>query len=360
MKRKRVVPTASLLFPLLLTLPCLALALGCTGYSLARDLQREGVPAQAEILSLDATGVKINDDPVIRLEVEVRPRDRPPYRATIKRLLISTLEIPQYQPGLVIAVRYDPKDPSRVSIDLGPPPTAKTGDPFRDNYTPETDLEEAVLPPPPAPTLYRGSADDAADRRALIESNYVSLGASSFDGPAADPRQAAGQGMRVGAALVVLYGEVVDTPGTVLAPLPFRPRPPGYTGVGPPPAGAPGAAATIGSLPPRPRSAHAATYWGTGQPVILGILMRQLNDQEKAQLMRNDGIVVELVGNNSPAAAAHLQPGDIILALDGKPILDLKAMSPFLRSVAGRRIRVDLLRGGTPLTVEVQLNPAAH
>jgi membrane-associated protease RseP (regulator of RpoE activity) len=131
---------------------------------------------------------------------------------------------------------------------------------------------------------------------------------------------------------------------------------PGYTGVGPPPA----AAATIGSLPPRSRSAHVATYWGTGQPVILGILMRQLNDQEKAQLMRNDGIVVELVGNNSPATAAHLQPGDIILALDGKPILDLKAMSPFLQSVAGRRIRVDLLRGGTSLTVEVQLNPAAH
>jgi hypothetical protein len=355
---KRVVPTARLLCVLLL--PFAALAAACTGYGLARELQRDGVPAQAEILSLSDTGEKINDDPVIRLEVEVRPQDRPPFKATIKHLLISNLEIPQYQPGLVIGVRFDPKDPSRVSIDLGPPPTARTGDPFRDNYSRVTELEEETLPPPAVPTLYRGSADDAADRRALVENNYVVLGSSSFEGPAADPRQAAGQGKRVGAALVVIYGEVLEQPGVALAPLPFHPRPPGYTAVGPPPADASGAAAAIGSLPPRSRSEHAATYWGAGQPVILGILMRALNDQEKAQLMRNDGIVVELVGNNSPAAAAHLQQGDIILAIDGKTILDLKAMPPFLQSVAGRKVRIDFLRAGAPLTAEVQLNPAAH
>jgi hypothetical protein len=348
----------------LLLLPLAGLALGCgmvdslSGYSEAKELQTAGVPAQAEILSIAATNTYINDDPVVRLEVTVRPADGPAYQATIKRLLVSTLEIPQYQPGKVIAVRYDPKDPSRVSIDLGPPASAKTGEPFGDNFA-ALPLAGPTVAPPAAPALYRGTLDDAADRRALEESNYVEVGSSSFKGGAADPRQAAAQGRRVGAAVVVLYGEVLDTPEAALAPLPFRPRPPGDTAAGPPLADTGGAAATIGTLPPRSPSEHMATFWAKGKPPILGIVSRPLDEQEKANLERNDGIVVVLVTNNSPAAAARLLPGDIILAIDGKPILDSKAVPAFLSSVAGRQIHLDLLRHGSPLAVDVQLNPAA-
>jgi S1-C subfamily serine protease len=74
--------------------------------------------------------------------------------------------------------------------------------------------------------------------------------------------------------------------------------------------------------------------------------------------MRNDGMVVDLVINDSPAAAAHIQQGDIILAIDGKAILDPLAVPAFLHSIAGRRVQIDLLRGGTPQAVEVQLNQA--
>ena len=88
-------------------------------------------------------------------------------------------------------------------------------------------------------------------------------------------------------------------------------------------------------------------------------MSRPLDQQEKDRLLRSDGMVVELVTNDSPAAAAHIQQGDIILAIDGKPILDARAVPAFLRSIAGRRVRIDLLRDSTPHTVEVQLNPAA-
>jgi hypothetical protein len=359
---KRIISTAGRLLALLL--PLTGLTAGCsifdTGYPLARELQRTGIPAQAEILSIADTGVAINDSPVIRLEIEVRPRDRAPYRATIKKLLISSLEVPQYQPGLFIGVRFDPQDPSRVSVDLGPPPGPKTGEPFHDNFSPETDLAATILPAPASVQLYHGGADDAADRRALIENDYIALGASQFTGGTADPVQAAEQGKRIGAALVVLYGDVDGAAGESLAPLPFHPRPPGYAGSAPPAADTRGARATIGSLPPRPPGDHLATYWGKSQPPILGIMMRPLDDKEKARLTRNDGIVVELVSNDSPAAAAHLQPGDIILAIDGKPILDLAAMPAFLASVAGQRVRFDILRGGAPMAVDVQLNPSAH
>ncbi len=351
---------------LALLMPVVGMALGCamfdTGMSEAKDLQRVGTPALAEIQTIGETGLTVNDDPVITLDVEVRPADRPPYRATIKRLLVSRLEIPQFQPGNVIPVRFDPKDPSRVSFDLGPPKAAKTGNPFADNFAPQRIAAGLALAPPPAtPVLYRGGGDDAADKRALIENNYVPLGLSVFTGGAADPRLAAQQGQKLGAAAVVLYGEVLDVPETPLAPLPFRPRPPG--GDGAPArqaADTGGAQATIGTLPPRSRTDHETTYWAKSQPPVLGVMSRPLDEQERARLMRNDGIVVELVTNASPAAAAHIQQGDIIVAIDGKAILDPTAVPAFLQSIAGRKVRIDLLRGGTPQAVEVQLNQLSH
>jgi len=372
-------PLLAPLLPLLLLLS--ALALGCsmfdTGMSEAKDLQRTGVSAQAEILAIGETGLTVNDNPVITLDVEVRPADRPPYRGTIKRLLISRLEVPQFQPGRIIPVRFDPRDPSRVSFDLGPPKTAGTGDPFVDHFTAsQSSPGSSLVPPPPTPALYRGGDDETGDTRALIENNYLLLGVSAFTaGDAADPRQAARQGKKLGATLVVLYGEVRETPDATLAPLPFHPRPPGSAPSAPSTASTPstpstaasaepaadtaGAAATIGSLPPRPAADHEATYWGRSQPPLVGIMFRPLDQKEKDRLLRSDGVVVELVTNDSPAAAAHLQQGDIILAIDGKPILDARAVPAFLRSIAGRRVRVDLLRDSTPRTFEVQLNPAA-
>jgi hypothetical protein len=359
---ERPLPPLRLLLALLL--PLMGLAAGCamfdTGMSEARELQRVGVPAQAEILSIRESGLTVNDSPVITLDVEVRPADRPPYKATIKRLLVSRLEIPQFQPGRVIPVRFDPQAPSRVSFDLGPPKAARTGNPFADSFTPRK-VVAATLPPPAVPVLYRGSADDAADVRALVENDYVPLGTSAFTGGAADPRQAAEQGKRLGAAVVVLYGEVLDTPDASLAPLPFHPRPPG----GDPSAAeqaadTAGSQATIGSLPPRSASDHEASYWAQTRPPVLGIMDRPLNDQEKARLMRSGGLVVELVTNHSPAAAAHIQQGDILIAIDGKEILDPLAVPAFLQSIAGRKVRIDLLREGTPHAVEVQLNPATR
>ena len=89
-----------------------------TGVAAAKDLQAGGTAAEAEILALWDTGITLNQDPVIGLKVRVRPTDRPPYEATIAKSLVSRLDVPRFQPGNVIPVRVDPKDPSRVAIDL--------------------------------------------------------------------------------------------------------------------------------------------------------------------------------------------------------------------------------------------------
>jgi hypothetical protein len=110
--------------PLLWLASVAGLVAGCgmidrmTGVRDAKDLQGSGVAADAEVLSLWDTGITLNQDPVIGLKVQVRPKDGQPYEATIAKSLISRLDVPRFQPGSVIPVRFDPKDPSRVAVDL--------------------------------------------------------------------------------------------------------------------------------------------------------------------------------------------------------------------------------------------------
>ena len=102
----------------ILTLPGCVIIDRMSGVAEARDLNTHGIPAQARILKLWDTGITVNNDPVVGLQVEVTPADRAPYIATIERALISRLDVPRVQPRSVIPVRFDPNNPARVVIDL--------------------------------------------------------------------------------------------------------------------------------------------------------------------------------------------------------------------------------------------------
>jgi hypothetical protein len=316
------------------------------------DLQTTGVSTRAEILETWETGIKVNDEPVIGLKVRVKPADGAPYEATIKRVLISQLQIPQFQPGAVIPVRYDPKDPSRVSIDLSPGTPAKvanTGNPYHDYFAAAAMQGATLMPPPTAPEVYRGSSDDTADIRALNENSYVSLGYSEVAKGGSDARQAIDQGQQIGASLLVLYGEPFDMPaGQTLAALPFHP---GF---------AAGEAGTIGSAPRPAEKGRLVAYWAKVRPPVFGVFSRALNDEEKTRLRRSygmsGGMFVGAVAKGSPAAAAGIQEGDVILTIDGKQILDVTAVPAFLTSIAGKKVHIELVRNGSPLAMDVQLN----
>lgn len=101
---------------LLLTTGC-ALIDRMSGVADTRALQESGVAAEAVILRIWDTGITVNDDPVIRMDVEVYPAEGKAWAATIPKSLISRLDIPQFQPGQTIHVRYDPKDRTRVGLD---------------------------------------------------------------------------------------------------------------------------------------------------------------------------------------------------------------------------------------------------
>jgi len=66
------------------------------------------------------------------------------------------------------------------------------------------------------------------------------------------------------------------------------------------------------------------------------------------------GVLVESIVPNSPAAAARIEPGDILLSLGGNPIADLQGFTDVLKSLSpGETLAAEVLRDGETLTLEV-------
>jgi len=79
-------------------------------------LLQTGVPAQGVITRLWDTGVTINNNPEIGLEVQVTPSTGMTFIAKTKKV-ISRLETSYYQPGTAVQVRYNPDDTSKIAIE---------------------------------------------------------------------------------------------------------------------------------------------------------------------------------------------------------------------------------------------------
>jgi hypothetical protein len=106
-----------------LTVAWLTAGAGCaainnmTGITETRELQRTGLAAEARIVRIWDTGMTLNNDPVVGFELEVHADGQTPFTATTKSP-ISRLDVPRFQPGNHVPVRYDPRDPTRVAIDV--------------------------------------------------------------------------------------------------------------------------------------------------------------------------------------------------------------------------------------------------
>lgn len=83
-----------------------------------QDLLTKGEKATARVLKLEETGMLINNQPLVNIQLSVQRASGPPYEASCQKVL-SILAIPRVQPGEDVAVRVDPKNPARVALDLG-------------------------------------------------------------------------------------------------------------------------------------------------------------------------------------------------------------------------------------------------
>lgn len=86
----------------------------------AMDLAQNGVQGMATITSLDDTGMRVNDDPRVRLGMHIELPGYPPYEVT-KTLVISIVRLSQLQVGQQVIVFVDPNDrinPDRIALGL--------------------------------------------------------------------------------------------------------------------------------------------------------------------------------------------------------------------------------------------------
>jgi hypothetical protein len=80
------------------------------GRKRAEDLMATGKQGQATVLSLEDTGVRINDNPRVRIGLEIRIEGYQPYRV-VKTMTIPMIRMSQVQVGSEIGVLADPSEP---------------------------------------------------------------------------------------------------------------------------------------------------------------------------------------------------------------------------------------------------------
>lgn len=78
-------------------------------------MRREGLPATARITSYQTTGWRVNEAPMVKLQMEITPQGRPPFtKKVFKR--VHEMEVPSFQPGRTFNALVDPQRPDNVLI----------------------------------------------------------------------------------------------------------------------------------------------------------------------------------------------------------------------------------------------------
>src|SRR5690606_1056829 len=96
---------------------------------------------------------------------------------------------------------------------------------------------------------------------------------------------------------------------------------------------------------------YFASYWAKLAPPLLGVhVMGPAEDSE------TDGLEIIAVINESPAAKAGLQDGDVLKRLGDVALKSPAALTQAAQRYAGQTIHMDMLREGVPDTVTVTLN----
>jgi S1-C subfamily serine protease len=83
-----------------------------------------------------------------------------------------------------------------------------------------------------------------------------------------------------------------------------------------------------------------------------------LDDDTRTRLGRKSRGIAAVGGVDagSPAAEAHIELGDLLLALDGEPAESVNGLAQRIASTnPGQTIALEVLRGGKPLTINVQI-----
>lgn len=151
------------------------------------EVRRSGRVARAVITSIEQTGLFINGQPQCELGLRIEPEGEPAFAAHATEI-VTLVQIPQFQPGNVLTVRYDVADHSRVVVTaLGHVAMDEAG--ARRAVNEAGALLDALNPPGNGVAataivkrlLDSGVSVNGANRLATLEVKVLPVGGAPFD-----------------------------------------------------------------------------------------------------------------------------------------------------------------------------------
>lgn len=235
--------------------------------------------------------------------------------------------------------------------------------------TPEVIAARRVAPPPATPLLERSTpADPETILAAYAKRGYVMIGNSMFNsGKAESESSALKQGSAVGADLVLVLNPQYTGSITSSVPLTTPTTTTSHTSGSATAYGPSGTVNAYGNATTTtygskttyiPMTVHRSDYgavYFVKQRFNLGAFARDLNDSERQDLQSNQGAVVQIIVDDSPAFRADILPGDIVRAIDGLSVPNKAGFYDLLEKRRGRLITLSLIRRGQQLEKSVQL-----
>jgi hypothetical protein len=103
------------------TIVYVVLLLGTIFYSISKGarvrahLAKVGVQGRAQILGVNQTGTRVNNQPMMELILQVEAPGMQPYRASHREIISMTM-MSRIQPGTTVAIIVDPSNPAQLAI----------------------------------------------------------------------------------------------------------------------------------------------------------------------------------------------------------------------------------------------------
>lgn len=232
--------------------------------------------------------------------------------------------------------------------------------------TPEAIAKLRVAPPPAAPLVDRSHSVPDPDYYARY--GYAAIGYSSFNsGRAESESNAIEQGKKVGADLVVIVNPSYTGSVTSHIPVTTPTTSTSYTTGSATAYGAGGTVTAYGNsrtttygsqtnyIPMTTNRYDYGAVYFVKRKYSFGANWRDLNNQERAEIQSNSGVVITVVVNDTPAFRNDVLVGDIVTKVNGQSIFGQQAMSDALAGKEGQEVVLTILRNGTAIEKHVTL-----
>ena len=240
------------------------------------------------------------------------------------------------------------------------------GSSYRGYMTPETAANVVLLGADQEPNLIL-SNDIDRDVLSYRERNYVVLGESAFNGLQESPDNAVRHAKEVFATHVIVSSEFTDTQSRIdydyqdIYSTVFVNTVKTVDGQQVNVREAVTVRDTV--TVPYMRQYNNFDQWAvymvkSNEVHKLGILIRDLSQQERSIFKRNTGTVIDVVLTNSPAYLADIIQGDVLLAINGEKIIDSPHAGKIIteREFGGQTIVLTMIKDGVEKDITFEFN----